>query len=118
MKPEFAKIIERVEEVRHQERLNKSRFSERIGLTPQTDNNFIGPQCSKPSVELVAGVCREFCTDANWLLLGKTSVDSLAKASRLAEEALDGCATANLKAMTALGICGRLKPAEKEAVTA
>ncbi len=47
----FSEIIERVEYVRRRLSMNKSRFSTSIGMTPQTYNNFIGAQGSKPSIE-------------------------------------------------------------------
>ena len=70
MKPEHREIIERVEDVRQQLRLNKSRFSETIGMKPQTYNNFIGAQGSKPNIELIAGVVREFSVNPPWLMFG------------------------------------------------
>ena len=39
----YPKIIERIEWVRRYLSLNKSQFSHRIGITPQTYNNIIGP---------------------------------------------------------------------------
>lgn len=64
---ENTKIIERIEYVRKYLGLNKSRVSIEIGLKPQTYNNFIGAQASKPSVDLIAGVCSRFGVNANWL---------------------------------------------------
>ncbi len=39
----YPKIIDRIEWVRRYLSLNKSQFSHRIGMTPQTYNNIIGP---------------------------------------------------------------------------
>ena len=44
----FGDIIETVEITREQTGLNKSQFSARIGMKPQTYNNFVGSQGSKP----------------------------------------------------------------------
>ena len=70
MKDEHREIIGRVEEIRHQLRLNKSRFSTTIGMKPQTYNNFIGRQGSKPSIELIADVVKEFSVNPLWLMFG------------------------------------------------
>lgn len=64
-------IIERVEQVRQGHRLNKSDFARRLGLKPQTYNNFIGAQGSKPSAALIVGLLRAFPdVRPRWLLLG------------------------------------------------
>ncbi|MDH4121820.1 MAG: helix-turn-helix domain-containing protein [Deltaproteobacteria bacterium] len=63
-------IIERVEYLRTFLGLNKSRFSGEIGLKPQTYNNFIGAQGSKPSIELVMGVVQRFGVNPTWVLTG------------------------------------------------
>ena len=42
----FKEIISRVEEVRMKLGLNKTQFSSRIGMNPQTYNNFVGSQGS------------------------------------------------------------------------
>ena len=70
----WSDIIERIEYIRTYLGLNKSRFSGEIGLKPQTYNNFIGAQGSKPSVELVLGVANRFGVNPNWILNGKIPV--------------------------------------------
>ena len=66
----FPEIIERIEYVRRYLSLNKSQFCRRIGMTPQTYNNFIGQQASKPSVDLIFGVVNELHVNPMWLLNG------------------------------------------------
>lgn len=50
--------------------LNKSRFSSEIGMKPQTYNNFIGSQGSKPNVELIYGIVTRFGVNPIWLFTG------------------------------------------------
>ncbi len=50
--------------------LNKSRFSAEIGMKPQTYNNFIGSQGSKPNVELIYGIVTRFGVNPIWLFTG------------------------------------------------
>jgi transcriptional regulator with XRE-family HTH domain len=66
----FADIIERIEYLRNLLNLNKSRFSADIGMKPQTYNNFIGAQGSKPNVELIFGIVNQFGVSPMWLLNG------------------------------------------------
>jgi transcriptional regulator with XRE-family HTH domain len=66
----FVDIISRAEEVRKKLGLNKSQFSHRIGMKPQTYNNFVGSQGSRPNMELFYGIVREFNVDPMWLLNG------------------------------------------------
>lgn len=66
----FADIIERIEYLRNLLNLNKSRFSADIGMKPQTYNNFIGAQGSKPNVELIYGIVNRFGANPMWLLNG------------------------------------------------
>jgi DNA-binding XRE family transcriptional regulator len=66
----FTDIIARAEEVRTKLGLNKSQFSHRIGMKPQTYNNFVGSQGSRPNMELFHGIVREFNVDPMWLLNG------------------------------------------------
>ena len=66
----FADIIERIEYLRNLLNLNKSRFSADIGMKPQTYNNFIGAQGSKPNVELIFGIVNQYGASPNWLLNG------------------------------------------------
>ncbi len=66
----FPEIIERVETVRRRLSMNKSRFSKGIGMKPQSYNNFIGPQGSKPSIELILGLVNVYHVNSTWLLNG------------------------------------------------
>lgn len=66
----FSDIIERIEYLRNLLNLNKSRFSNDIGMKPQTYNNFIGAQGSKPNVELIFGIVNQFGANPMWLLNG------------------------------------------------
>ena len=72
----FAIIIERIEHVRKYLNVNKSRFSSDIGMKPQTYNNFIGAQGSKPSVDLIHGVVDRYGVNPTWLLNGNGDVFS------------------------------------------
>lgn len=67
----FGEVIGRVEEVRKKLGLNKSQFSRQIGMKPQTYNNFVGSQGSKPNIELIYGIVREFNVNPMWLLDGR-----------------------------------------------
>lgn len=73
-KPELAAIVERVEAVRRRCDLGKSAFCAAFSMAPQTYNNFIGAQGSKPNVELVLGVCQAYGVRADWLLWGREPV--------------------------------------------
>jgi transcriptional regulator with XRE-family HTH domain len=66
----FPEIIERIEYTRTHLGLNKSRFSAEIGMKPQTYNNFIGSQGSKPNVELIYGIVTRFGVNPIWLFTG------------------------------------------------
>ena len=66
----YSEIIERVEYVRGRLSMNKSRFSARIGMKPQTYNNFIGPQGSKPNIGLLLGMLNVYLVNPYWLLDG------------------------------------------------
>ena len=66
----FPEIIERIEYIRSHLGLNKSRFSAEIGMKPQTYNNFIGSQGSKPNVELIYGIVSRFAVNPVWLFTG------------------------------------------------
>jgi len=72
----FGDIIERIEYVRKYLNLNKSRFSAGIGMKPQTYNNFIGSQGSKPNIELIHGIVNRFKVNPHWLLNGTGEVFS------------------------------------------
>lgn len=67
----FGDIVARVEQVRTALRLSRARFAREIGLRPQTYNNFVGAQGSRPSVALIRGIVAHLNVDANWLLTGK-----------------------------------------------
>lgn len=66
----FQDIIGRVEEIREDLKLNKSKFSNAIGMKPQTYNNFVGLQGSKPNVDLIKGVVNAFNVNPMWMLNG------------------------------------------------
>lgn len=68
----YEAIIERVEATRIKLGMNKTQFTAKMGLKPQTYNNFISSQGTKPSVDLIYGVIHSFGVDANYLLTGKT----------------------------------------------
>lgn len=70
----FTDIIDRIERFRIHMKLNKSQFSRRIGIKPQTYNNFIGAQGSKPSVELIHGIVTQFGVNPMWILTGNGSM--------------------------------------------
>ena len=74
----FSEIIERVEYVRRRLSLNQSRFSASIGMKPQSYHNFIGPQGSKPNIELLLGMLNVYHVNPNWLLngIGEVFLDS------------------------------------------
>ncbi len=66
----YADIIDRIEYVRKIRGLNKSKFSSAIGMKPQTYNNFIGAQRSKPNIELIYGIVDKYDVNPYWLLRG------------------------------------------------
>ena len=70
----FPEIIERVEQVRKLLGLNKSRFCLAFGMKPQSYNNFIGPQASKPNIDLICGVVDRFNVNPDWLLTGSGNI--------------------------------------------
>lgn len=70
----FADIIERIEYVRHILRMSKNKFSKEIEMKPQTYNNFIGIQGSKPNVELIHGLVNRFGVHPMWILNGQGEV--------------------------------------------
>jgi transcriptional regulator with XRE-family HTH domain len=72
----FSDIIERIEYLRNLLNLNKSRFSADIGMKPQTYNNIIGAQGSKPNVELIYGIVNRYGANPMWLLNGNGPVFS------------------------------------------
>src|SRR5271170_4772904 len=67
----FTDIVDRIEQLRAYLRLNKSQFSNAIGMKPQTYNNFIGAQSSKPNVELLHGAVAKFGANPMWILTGR-----------------------------------------------
>ncbi len=66
----YKDIVERAESVRKFLSMNKSRFSRRIGMKPQSYNNFTGAQGSKPNIELIYGLVNEYKVNPRWLLNG------------------------------------------------
>lgn len=74
IKQELRSIIDRVDEIRFFIGLNKTEFCKRFRMTPQTYNNFLGKQGSKPSIELILGVCNVYHVDPLWLMTGKGTV--------------------------------------------
>ena len=70
----FSDIIERIEYLRKLLKLNKSRFSSDIGMKPQTYNNFIGAQGSKPNIELIHGIVNQYGVNPMWLLGGTGAI--------------------------------------------
>lgn len=66
----FNEIIERIEQVRGYLGLNRSKFCRTIGMSPQTYNNFIGPQGTKPNIQLLHGVVTRFGVNPMWLFTG------------------------------------------------
>lgn len=67
----FNEIIDRTEQLRTQLGMNKSRFSNRIGMKPQTYNNFLGAQSTKPNIELIYGIIQQYNVNPMWLLRGE-----------------------------------------------
>ncbi len=59
-KPEHTAIVERIEDMRCDLKLSKSKFCAAFGMKPQTYSNFIGQQGSKPNVELLMGVAEAY----------------------------------------------------------
>ena len=45
-------------------------------MNPQTYNNFVGAQGSKPNIELITGVVKEFNVNPSWLLKGEGEIFS------------------------------------------
>jgi DNA-binding XRE family transcriptional regulator len=83
----FTDIIDRIERFRVHVKLNKSQFSMRIGIKPQTYNNFIGAQGSKPSVELIHGIVTQFGVNPMWILTGNGSMHLDSPGRRVARAA-------------------------------
>ena len=67
----FREIIDRIEQRRIDLGLNKSKFVKAFGMKPQSYNNFIGAQGSKPNIELILGVVNEYGMDPMYLLNGE-----------------------------------------------
>ncbi len=59
-KPEHTAIIARIENMRRDLRLSRVKFAAGFGMCPQTYNNFIGQQGSKPNMELLMGVVEAY----------------------------------------------------------
>ena len=67
----FDEIIKRIEQVRGYLGLNRSKFCRAIGMSPQTYNNFIGPQGTKPNIQLLHGVVTRFRANPMWIFTGR-----------------------------------------------
>lgn len=70
MKSKYQDIIDRIEEIRSDKGLSKSKFCIEFGMSSQIYNNFIGAQKSMPSLVLVMGVCEAYYVSPIWLLFG------------------------------------------------
>ena len=79
----FREVIDRIEDRRKLLGLNKSKFAGAIGMKPQTYNNFIGAQGSKPNIELILGAIVKHGMDPMYLLTGKTGENGSAPAPRI-----------------------------------
>ena len=66
----FSEIIERVEYVRGRLSMNKSKFCTAFGMKPQTYQNFLNKQGSKPNIELLLGMLNVYHVNPYWLLNG------------------------------------------------
>ena len=64
----FAWMIDKIETVRTHLKVNKSNFVRPFDMKPQSYNNFIGAQGSKPNIELVLGLVNHWGVDPNWLM--------------------------------------------------
>ena len=73
MKTEHRAIMERIEQVRESRNMTKASFARAIGMSAQTYANFTGRQGSKPSIDLVLGLCRAFGVDHRWIMFGMES---------------------------------------------
>ena len=70
MDKSFERILARVEQVRETLDLNKSKFCRGFDMKPQTYNNFLGKQGSKPNIPLILGVSKAYGINPAWLLFG------------------------------------------------
>ena len=59
-KPQHTAIIARIEDMRHDLKLSKTKFAAGFGMYPQTYSNFVCSQDSKPNVELLMGVVEAY----------------------------------------------------------
>ena len=59
-KTKRSEIIARIEDMRHDLKLSKSKFCAAFGMSAQTYNNFVGTQGSKPNIELLMGVVEAY----------------------------------------------------------
>ncbi len=69
--PDHIAILDRVEMVRNTIDISKSAFCKKFDMVPQTYNNFIGKQSSKPNIELIIGIVNEWGVNPFWLLNGE-----------------------------------------------
>lgn len=66
----FQDVIDRVETARKALGLTKTGFARGFGMKPQSYNNFVGQQGSKPSIDLIYGVVAAYRINPEWLLNG------------------------------------------------
>ncbi len=119
----FSEIIERIEQVRAYLGLNRSKFCRSIGMSPQTYNNFIGAQGTKPNIQLLHGVVTRFGVDPMWLFTGRGNMflanadDRITRLSRPAAGVADrgvpyGLGSVNLDAEELAGLMPVLQKIE------
>lgn len=59
----------RIKEIRVNNKLNKSEFAKKIGISPSAIG-YLEDGTKSPSLETLQIICKEFKIDGNWLLLG------------------------------------------------
>ena len=80
-------VTRRIEEVRHVLGLNKSDFSQTVGMARQTYQTYVGPVKGRtlpaaPSCILLISVCKAHDVSAEWLLFGRGEIFNEKKASK------------------------------------
>lgn len=63
-------IVERMERIRHTHDLRQAAFAKSIGIQKDTYRRMISG-VSRPSVDVVVGVCERYNVSADWLIFGK-----------------------------------------------
>lgn len=86
----FREVIDRIEDRRKLLGLNKSKFAGAIGMKPQTYNNFIGAQGSKPNIELILGTINVHGMEPMYLLTGKVGPNGAGHSKGLPFAAAEG----------------------------